>query len=303
MLRSAAIAITLVCCDVAQAADDAVERFKNYTPQQIMSMSEKDRSNQVPMMFIGAANLAMVEAGDLILQASLNALMYNGFADYEGAKKEFQKDLGEEPTGNLTVWQIHSITYRASRLNLTPVSFFPLGFVSMINEDVATVKGTVKILDEKIAYPINYTTVDCFRPEGFCRYRQIALTVPDENSFMQSYHIGEVASEYYRITRWESDQIDASPLNNTSCRINQLSFNFTTKEFFEIARNNSSGECTTAFGSELPRLKKPRVSQIVDGNDIVAGEFRLLQDEVRGYYSSAFRQRVGMIKTTQAGTK
>lgn len=303
MFRIALFAATFGFCGLAQAADDAIERFKNYTPQQIMAMPESQRSKQVPMMFIGAANLAMVEAGDLILQASLNALMYNGISDYMGAKKEFQKDLGEEPTGKLTVGQIHSITYRASRLNLTPVSFFPLGFVSTINEDAATVKGTLKIIDERIAYPINYTTVECFRPEGLCRYRQIALTLPDENSFMQSYHVGEIANEYYKITRWETDQIDATPLSNTACRINQLSFNFTTKEFFEIARNNSSGECTTAFGSELPRLEKPRVSQIVDGNDIVTAEFKRLQDEANGYYSSAFRQRVGTIKTKRVDAK
>lgn len=301
MLRAIAFAFAFLYSSIVQADEAAVARFKDYLPQQIVALPEKERSSSVPMMFIGAANLALSDFGDLVIQAHLNSLMYNGLADYEGAKKEFQKDLGEEPTGTLTVGQIHALGYRASRLNLTLVSFFPFDFGGVLTDDAATVKGTVKIIDERIAYPINHTVVECFRAERFCKYRQIALTLPDENSWGQTYNVGEVADEYYKITRWENDQIDATPYNNTACRINQLSFNFATKEFFEIARNNTSADCETVLGVTLPRLEKPRVSQIIDGKDIVAAEFKRLNDEANGYYSSAFRKRIGSIKTKRPG--
>ena len=81
------------------------------------------------------------------------------------------------------------------------------------------------------------------------------------------------------------------PLNNSRCRITQLSFNFETNEFFEIARNNTAGECDV-LGVILPRLEKPRISQIVEGYEIIVGEFDRINNEVRSYFSSAFRKQV-----------
>ncbi|MCO6389394.1 hypothetical protein [Aliihoeflea sp. 40Bstr573] len=251
-------------------------------------------------MYIGAANLAASQVGDVVIQANLNALMYNGLADYNGAKKAFQTDLGEEPTAELTVSQLHTLSYRASRRNLTHVSFFPFEFGGIINQNWASVKGTVKILDEKIAYPVNHVVIECTRSTNTCDYRQIALTIPDENSWVQSYHVGNIADEIYEITRWENDQIDAVPLDAHRCRINQLNLNFATDEYFEIVRNNTAGDCETALGVALPRLERPRLSQIVDGRDIVNAEFQRLDDEAYGYLSSDFRRKVHTSKETNS---
>lgn len=295
ILRISAFSIGF-CCTVAQADEAAIARYKDYYPEQIMQLSEKERQSSVPMMFTGVANQAMSEAGELLVQSALNSLMYNGLSDIEAAKRAFQKDLGESPTGRLTVWQLHQLGYRSSRLNLTYVNFFSLDYGGTMNADVASVKGTVKIIDERIAYPINHVDVECFRTNGYCKYRQVALTLPDENSFSQSYVVSEIIDEYYKITRWDGQQIDATPYNSAACRINQLIFNFETKEYFEIARNNTSADCELALGVTLPRLEKPRVSQIVDGQDIINAEFKRLNDEAFGYYSSDFRARVGRLQ-------
>lgn len=297
MLKIATLCFVFGLCGSAQAEEDAVAQYKDYLPHEISEMSEEERWSSVPTMFIGAANLATSEAGDLIIQANLNTLMYNGVADYEDAKGAFQADLGEEPTGELTVWQIHTLGYRASRLNMTYVSFFPFDFGGAMTDGWAHVEGTVMMLDEKIAYPINYVDIECNRAEGTCQYRQIVLTLPDENSWTQSYYVGEIADETYRITRWEDDQIDAVPRNNSACRISQLSFNFATKEFFEIARNNTSGDCEIMLGVTIPRLERPRVSQIVDGKEIVDAEFKRIKKETYGYLSSAFRERLEELDT------
>ena len=161
-----------------------------------------------------------------------------------------------------------------------------------MTENWAFVKGTVEIIDEKIAYPINHVDIECSRSQGTCEYRQIALTLPDENSWVQSYHVGEIADDTYRITHWEGQLIDAVPLNNSACRINQLSLNFETKEFFEIARNKSTGDCDTMPGLTLPRLTKPRVSRIVDGRKIINAEFKAISEESFTFFSSSFRSRV-----------
>lgn len=292
MIKIVAFCLALFVPAAALADDDAVARFKNFLPADILKMPDEQRSKSVPMMYIGAANLAASKAGDLVLQAQLNVLMYDGLADYGKAKRAFQADLGEEATGELTVWQIHTLGYRSARANMTYVSFFPFDFGGVMNEGWASVKGTVKILDEKIAYPINHVVIECERAANRCNYRQVALTLPDENSWAQSYHVGQIARETYRITRWENKQIDAVPYETTGCRINQLSLNFTTNEFFEIARNNTSGDCETLLGVTLPRLEKPRVSQIVDGSEIANAEFKRLNDEAYQFMSSAFRQRI-----------
>lgn len=291
MFRIASIFLILLV-SVAHADEDAVAKYRDYLPEQLLALSEDEQQSSVPMMFSGAANLATSPAGDLVMQANLNSLMYDGFADYDGAKRAFQEDLGEEPTGALTVWQIHSLGYRASRVNMTSVSFFPFDFGGTMTDDWAFVKGTVEIIEERIAYPINHVDIECSRNEGTCEYRQIALTLPDENSWVQSYHVGEIADDTYRITRWEGQLIDAVPLNSSACRTTQLSLNFETQEFFEIARNNTAGDCETMLGVTLPRLEKPRVSRIVDGREIISGEFKAISEETFTFFSNSFRSRV-----------
>lgn len=293
-----AFLLSFVWVGSAAAQDDAVAEFKDYLPQEIASFSDEER-DQVPMMFLWASNLAVSPAGDLVLQSHLNSLMYEGLSDFEAAKKAFQTDLGEAATGDLTVSQVHALSYRASRLNMTPVGFFPFKFGGTISDDVASVRGTLKILDENIAYPVNHVKIRCEREEGICTYQQVALLLPDETSFAQTYHVSDVADEFYRITHWGTDQVTAVPLFEAGCRTNQLTMNFTTQEFYEITRNLSSGDCDTAVGVSIPKLERPRIAQIVDGEELIAAEFKQIQEETYGYFSSAFRARVDALKPAE----
>ena len=206
--------VSALCCTIlfsrsALAGQDSVALFEGFLPHQIVEMSEEEINSSVPIKFIGVASLAASEEGDLILQSSLNTLMYNGLADYEGARRAFQADLGEDATGELTVGQISTLLYRASRANMIDVSFFPFDFGGTMSDSWAFVQGTLKMIDEPIADPINHVDIECSRDAGTCRYRMITLTVPDENSWVQSYTVAETVDETYRITGWENRQIDA----------------------------------------------------------------------------------------------
>lgn len=291
MVRVLVLAILVLGPWLARADEDAMAKYRDFLPQQLMDLPESARSSDVPMAYTGAANLALSPGGDLVFQMHLNDLMYNGMGDFEGAKTEYQRDLGEKPTGNLTVWQIFQLGYRADRQKLGSVAFFPLGFSSGIYETFAIVQGTVSILDERIAYPINHVKIKCDKNRGVCDYRQIALMFPDENSWTQSYTVMEIADDTYRITRWENEQIDAIPFDTTTCRINQLSLNFSTSEFYEIARNNKE-KCELVLGGTLPPLEKPRVSQILDGTKIIYDEFQKVREEAFGYTAKSFQARV-----------
>jgi hypothetical protein len=265
--------------------DSAVDKYYQYLPSQILGLPEKERQSKVPMMYIGAANLARSPIGELSIRMNLNSLMYGGMSDLESAIRSYQKDLNQAITGELTVGQIHELGYRAERAQLTAVAFFRSSYQSWIAEDMAFVQGTAKILDDKIAHPINHVRVLCFKDEGHCEYEQFVMGIPDRKSFVQQYQVTEMPTTTYRITRWENGEIEAIPSSPKGCRINQITFNFRTKEFFEIARNNSDGDCK--IGS--PRLDKPRISQIVDGDPIQDEQFSKIRKEVFDYYSSDFR--------------
>jgi hypothetical protein len=277
---------------VALADEAEMLKYRDFLPAQIASMSEEERKQSVPIAYIEATNLALSDFGPDVIQAQLNSLLYSGLADYYGAKRAFQADLGQAVTGELTVGQIHELGYRSERIKLQQVNFFSYGYSHSINENAATLRGTVQIIDEKIAYPINYVTVKCFKAEGYCSYNQIALTLPDRNSWAQTYSVIQIADEFYRITRWEGKQIDATPFTVNSCRTNRLTFNFDSEEFFEVVTNNSVGDCETELGITIPRLQQPRVSKIIDGTKLMNEEFQRIQAEANGYYASAFRQRL-----------
>lgn len=268
------------------ADNNGMEKFRDWLPSQILELPEKQRTSEVPIAYIMSAKTA-----DLAIQSFLNTLMYNGIADFEGAKRRFQGDLGEPQTGSLTVGQITELSYRAERTQLTTVSFFPFKFGGEIGDETAQVRGTAKILDENIAYPINYVQIDCSKASGTCQYRQIVMTLPKKMDWAQSYMVMETNNETYKITRWEVDRIDARPLNEGKCRIPELRLNFASNEFYEIVTNAPEGKCDLILGGSLPKLMKPRISQILDGDPIIQSEFDKIRKEAYQYLSSEFRAR------------
>ncbi len=289
-MRNLILVMMLGCSCPALADEVEMERFRDFLPAQIVNIGEEERKQSVPIAYINAANLALSSFGPDIIQAQLNSLMYSGLADYSGAKRAFQADLGQAVTGELTVGQIHELGYRSERIGLQYVNFFSYGYIHTITETSATLRGTVQIIGETIAYPINYVTIRCFKVQAYCSYNQVALIVPDRNSWTQTYSVSEIADEFYRITRWEGNQIDATPVTENRCRTNRLTFNFGSEEFFEVVTNNVAGECKTDLGIAIPPLQQPRISKIIDGTKVIDGEFKRIQDEASSYYASAFRR-------------
>lgn len=76
-----------------------------------------------------------------------------------------------------------------------------------------------------------------------------------------------------------------------TCRTNSLNFNFKTKEFFETVRNTDN-DCKLLGKVVFEKLKKPRISQIIDGKKIIQSEFASLQKKAYGYPASDFRKKV-----------
>ena len=275
----------------AYADDAAVCKYRDYTPKQLSSLPEQKLRSDVPIMYTMAAQRGMSVGSDLLFGMELNQLMYPGLHDYSSAVKAFQADLGDKQTGVLTVWQIHQLEQRASMQKLSRVSF-PDQFSSFITDGYAVVQGTMIIVDDKIAWPINHVRVTCSKSESSCDLDQLHFVLPDENSWSQTYQVMESSTETYEVARWDKDSIESHPLGTSKdCRNTSLSFNFKTKEFYFITRN-AGGDCKLMLGGELPKLAKPRVAQIVNGEKIIEEKFAEAQKTTYNVLSSDFRKRV-----------
>lgn len=106
MARARALtAFLLAVVTAAIYADEAaITKYRNYSPAQIAEMPEKHRRSEVPMMYTMAAQRGLSHGSELLFGMELNQLMYPGLHDYDAAVKAFQVDLGDRPTGKLTVW-------------------------------------------------------------------------------------------------------------------------------------------------------------------------------------------------------
>lgn len=290
-LSTIILATSITALSYAAVADDnAVKKYGKLTPQQLADLPESERSASVPIMYTQAARKGLSQGADLLFAMQLNTLMYEGIHNYEKAVKSFQKDLGEQSTGTLTVWQIHNLEKRSDFQKLATISF-PSDYYSTKTDSYATVKGTMMIHDDQIAWPVNHVQLNCYKKDKYCEMRQLYLEFPKDDSWIYNYNVIQDSPQYYEITNWSNDIIDAVPSDPSStCRVTSFNLNFKTKEFYQITRNGS-GDCEI-LGQEIPKLEKPRIAQIVDGEEIINKEFAALSRKAFSFLSSDFRERV-----------
>jgi hypothetical protein len=279
----------LLLCGHAFADDAAVKKFRNFTPEQVKNLSQKVRDSELPMMYTLAAQKGLSKGVQVLYGMELNSLMYPGIGNYESAVKAFQKDLGDPATGVLTVWQIHNLEKRAEKKKLARVSF-PNQFSSYKNENYTSVEGTLILLDEAIAWPINHVKLKCYKKESYCEFDQIILATPDDSAWSQSFQVMWHETEIFQITRWSGDIIDAAKNTDNECRILSLNLNFKNKEFFYNTRNGVSN--CNIMGKDLPKLPKPRIAQIVDGKTIYDREFAKIEKSAYEGLSTEFRKNI-----------
>jgi hypothetical protein len=280
----------------SNADNAAMVKYKNYTPEQLASLPDKERNSSVPVGYTMAAQKGLARDGKLAIAMDLNTLMYPGVHDYAAAVKGFQADLGEKPTGQLTVSQILKLGVRASFQRVSAPGF-PDTYQANFQPDYASVQGTLEIIDDRIAWPINHVKVFCSRTEKYCEKRMLILDIPREDGFAQMYHVQAFDTEFYNVTRWDAitGSVDAVPstFEDTGCRSNSLSYNFKTKEFLEITRNTGR-ECVLA---KVEKLTKPRIARIVDGRKVIQAKFAEIQKKAYSYLASDFRKAVDVVGT------
>ena len=58
------IAFSFLFSGLGRADEDAIGKYRDFLPEQLLALPEDERQSSVPMMFSGAANLATAPAGD-----------------------------------------------------------------------------------------------------------------------------------------------------------------------------------------------------------------------------------------------
>lgn len=279
---------------IAYADDSEMRKYRNFTPQQINDLSDDERKSKVPMGYLQAANTGSDKHADLFFGMQLNKLMYPGLYDYSVAIRAYQSDLGESQTGVLSVGQIYDLNKRYELQGLSRV-LFPSQYMHNISSNHAFIEGTMIIVDEKIAWPINHIKIACYKSQNYCRQDEIDLELPDQNSWTGSYQVIQNDPVFYDITKWSVDSIDgASRDTESSCRTTTVNFNFKTKEFYYTTRN-SGGKCDI-LGVSIPRLAKPRIAQIIDGSKVIQEEFAKIDKLAFDMLSSDFKIKVAKIQ-------
>jgi hypothetical protein len=273
-----------------RADEAAMTKYRNYTPKQVSDMPDKQRRSVMPLLYILAAQRGLAVDSELLFGMQLNQLMYPGIHDFKSAVKAFQADLGDPQTGVLTLYQIHQLEYRSNMQKLAYVGF-PYMFTSSKTAEYGAVEGTVTILDDTIAWPINHHQIKCFKAQNTCEVQQVMLELPDDKSWSQMFHVMVDSTEYYNVTRWASDTIDAEYQSKPdSCRSTSLSLNFKTKEFFFITKN-AGGKCEI-LGQTFDKLPKPRISQVIEGKKIFDKEFERIKKTAYSFLANDFRKKV-----------
>lgn len=301
-VKKATVLLIFALFSAAVSADgDVMLKYKDFTPQELTALPKKERHSSVPIVYNSAATTGLSEGSELLLSMQLNSLMYPAIDNYQLAIKQYQRDLGDKDTGIFTVSQIYKLGKRSEFQKLARV-FFPDQYSSYKANNSASAQGTMMIHDEKIAYPVNHTKLTCYKIDNYCELDQLYLIFPKMDSWSANFHVMKASRELFEVTTWGENTIDAvSSDYGNGCRKISLNLNFQTKEFYQIIRNGDK-ECEIE-GATLPKLEKPRIAQIVDGEKIINTEFSNLKKMSFEMLSVNFQNKITKLLESEKHNK
>ena len=228
-----------------------------------------------------------------LIAFQLRDLLYTRFeADektVEEAVRDFQGDLSQEQTGELTLGQLTELGKRFNRRRDTSVYVYDDVFVFRL-EGFIQANGTWIIEGEQIAYPINTSKIVCWRDRMNCQVIQANVRVPNVDSDDTSYSLSLDTIDY-EIISWGQDEVLARNSGMSNCRTNLLTINTNTNEVFEVTRNNNSEGCKLGDMTISPPLEQPRIARLVDGFDATNAYWKSRKKETRDFVSTEATER------------
>ena len=264
------IALILMFISPALMAEqDAFEKYYGYLPEEVLKLSDDERRKELPMAF--AVNEKAIQALEHVVPVSLTRLHYpNAFEATEAAIKLFQTDLGDEPTGKLSVGQLYMLNKRRDFFELSGAEVAPLAIpgANDIYEGnyygkMASLTGQWQIVGDSIAEPINSVEITCYEKEGSCSVKEVKIDdEPSFESFVDSWGgTVYVISDDYEISilDWTGSVVIAKPTSGGDCRSTLWTLDFDLKEFSQVTRNSGSPEKCADWHLDSPRIAKIEV--------------------------------------------
>lgn len=272
-MRFVALVLSVVS-PLVIADQEAFEKYYGYLPEEVLSLSAEERRSELPMVF--GVNEKDIEALKHTVPLWLSELHYpTAFEDTSAAIKMFQKDLGDEPTGNLSVGQLYMLNKRREFFELSGAEVAPLEspgageiFESSYYGKYATLSGQWEIVGDSIAEPINSVKVQCREKQRTCSIQEIK--VDDESSyenFLDSWGgTVYVISDDYEISilDWSGSVVIAKPDSDEGCRTTIWTLDFELEEFSQVTRNSGDPEACADWHLDSPRVAKI----IVDSSEV-----------------------------------
>ncbi len=238
-----------------------------------LSPAELDKLNAFDVLFAGFKNNS--KTNDIKkIEAKIAFLLKKPFLDllydvqlwhadginelaYLKAVKEIQKKFGEKIDGNLTYSQFNRLD-KIAEIYKTPKETYVGGNFRVTKfGDKAFVTGTLEIVNEDIANPINYHSMVLDKNSKVCRDSNLYVQETDGFAGGIAIYLDETN---YDIVSWDEDEVICK--KDYTCRSEKVIVNFKSKSVDIITTNREDEEC-----KDFPRLKSARVSKLVDPFD------------------------------------
>ncbi len=273
--------------DLSQLAEDDLEK-----------MSEEERNalpaKEVFLKFVEEIGPAQY---DHLVRGALYARMY--MFEYspplDGLIREYQQDIGVEPTGWLTLGEATRLFEDDYFPLPTPVYASGSGKPYIVG-GVASAQGTWVILGDDIAMPVNTSDIRCYRSRDMCFEFIVQLKTHEvqegDGRVPSSPYYLYTDIETWEIIHWGEEEIVAR--GGGECRRTTMTMNSRSEEVTQVTRN-AGGSCDLGLAS-LPPLEQPRVAVLKDGFDVTYAYFKELQEATRQGWSSRYRELLGSMQ-------
>jgi len=254
---------TVLWCSAA-IGEEQLPDISKMSEEELEALPREIRDNLPIRELSKRGGKTILEANDYFIAYSLSRLMYFNPPPEEQvtqAIRKFQRDLGQQQTGELTFGQFNKLLKRSEQISRNPVYAPGWGdkiFVS-IHSDFVSTKGTWILEEDKIFNPINYSNIECLKSRGTCEEIQSEILMQDIGIDMLN-----VNKNVYEVISWDNSEVISQ--SGSDCRTTIMTINPSNHEVFQITRNKDDKGCDLAFSkSKLPLLDKPRIAKLKPG--------------------------------------
>lgn len=208
------------------------------------------------------------------------------------AIKEFQKSLGDKPTGTLLMGQLTELIERVNKAfpnRFHPGEIYPEHFSMNKTEEFVEATGTWQNEYEKNEFPYLQTTnIQCFRESNICmEATSMILESLHEDTAFEREHL-TVGMILWNISRWNEDEIVAENIGDP-CVKASLFVNLDSDKVNKLYRFYPGENC--ADYSTL----KPYMARLISGKNYADGYYKREQKSIEKYYNPLYVEKVNKL--------